>query len=183
MLLEDGRSIKMIDFGTARDLGRTAKDRRPPRRASTPKVMLRRSRSSASPSRAATCLPWPAHCTICSPARRRKDSTPPANWASSCALRQVSARRVPLVVRADQDQPGGRATGTLFLGEIKADLEKRQITREVMCPRCQQTNKVREPYCSRCAGPLTDNAPPCHNCGKTNRMGSQYCIYCGNRLR
>ena len=27
MLLEDQKSIKMIDFGTARDLGRTAKDR------------------------------------------------------------------------------------------------------------------------------------------------------------
>src|SRR5207302_7779698 len=27
MLLEDQRSIKLIDFGTARDLGRTAKDR------------------------------------------------------------------------------------------------------------------------------------------------------------
>jgi len=42
---------------------------------------------------------------------------------------------------------------------------------------------VREPYCARCAEPLTDPAPPCHNCGKTNRMGSRYCIHCGNHLR
>ena len=67
--------------------------------------------------------------------------------------------------------------------EIKADLEKRQVTREVSCPKCHHTNKVREPYCARCAEPLTDPAPPCHNCGKTNRMGSRYCIHCGNHLR
>ena len=67
--------------------------------------------------------------------------------------------------------------------EIKADLEKRQVTREVACPKCKHTNKVREPYCARCAEPLTDAAPPCHNCGKTNRMGSRYCIHCGNHLR
>ena len=67
--------------------------------------------------------------------------------------------------------------------EIKADLEKRQVTREVSCPKCHHTNKVREPYCARCAEPLTDAAPPCHNCGKPNRMGSRYCIYCGNHLR
>ncbi len=45
------------------------------------------------------------------------------------------------------------------------------------------TNKVREPYCSKCAEPLTDPTPPCYHCGKTNRMGSRCCIHCGNRLR
>ena len=67
--------------------------------------------------------------------------------------------------------------------EIKADLEKRRVTKEVTCPKCQQVNKVREPYCSRCAAALTDAAPPCHNCGKENRMGSRYCIHCGSIMR
>jgi serine/threonine protein kinase len=67
--------------------------------------------------------------------------------------------------------------------EIKADLERRRVTREVPCPRCQHGNKVREPYCAKCAEPLTDPTPPCHHCGKNNRMGSRCCIHCGNRLR
>ena len=67
--------------------------------------------------------------------------------------------------------------------EIKADLEKRRVTREVACPKCKAVNNVREPYCAKCAEPLTDVTPPCHHCGKTNRMGSRCCIHCGNRLR
>ncbi len=67
--------------------------------------------------------------------------------------------------------------------EIKADLDKRQVTREVACAKCQHINKVREPYCGKCAEPLTDPTPPCHQCGKSNRMGSRCCIHCGNRLR
>src|SRR5262249_59218194 len=49
--------------------------------------------------------------------------------------------------------------------EIKADLEKRQITREVSCGKCQAVNKVRDPYCAKCAEPLTDPMPPFHHCG------------------
>ena len=55
--------------------------------------------------------------------------------------------------------------------ELKADLEKRQVTRERTCRKCGQVNKVREPYCGKCAEALTDPTPPCHHCGKVNRMG------------
>src|SRR5262249_34327273 len=57
--------------------------------------------------------------------------------------------------------------------EIRADLEKRQVTRERACPQCGRINNVREPYCVKCAGALTDPTPPCHHCGKINRMGSR----------
>jgi serine/threonine protein kinase len=67
--------------------------------------------------------------------------------------------------------------------EFKADLERRQVTKQVSCPECQTVNTVREPYCFKCAAPLTDPSPPCTHCGKLNRMGSRCCIYCGNRLR
>jgi serine/threonine protein kinase len=67
--------------------------------------------------------------------------------------------------------------------EFKADLERRCVTKEANCPRCQALNPVRSPYCVRCAEPLTDLAPPCRHCGRTNRMGSWCCIGCGNRLR
>ena len=67
--------------------------------------------------------------------------------------------------------------------EFKKDLELQRITKEVACPECQTVNKVREPYCLKCAAPLTEVTPPCAHCGKQNRMGSRCCIYCGNRLR
>jgi serine/threonine protein kinase len=67
--------------------------------------------------------------------------------------------------------------------EIKADLQRRRVTKEMPCPKCQQVNKIREPYCCKCAEALTDPTPPCYHCGKTNRMGSRCCIHCGNRLR
>jgi serine/threonine protein kinase len=67
--------------------------------------------------------------------------------------------------------------------EVQADLERRGIAKEVSCPRCQASNPIRQPYCSKCAGALTDLMPGCNHCGKQNRMGSRYCIYCGNRLR
>src|SRR5262249_51560132 len=67
--------------------------------------------------------------------------------------------------------------------EFKADLERRQVTRETPCPSCQAMNPVRQPYCSRCAAPLTDPSPPCGQCGKVSRMGIRFCIHCGNRLR
>ena len=89
MLLEDQRSIKMIDFGTARDLGRTAQGTHGRQdHESTPKAMRRRSKSSASPSRAAICSRWPPRSTTWRPAKRRRASTPPRSWKSSWPIRK-----------------------------------------------------------------------------------------------
>ena len=57
------------------------------------------------------------------------------------------------------------------------------MTREVKCPKCATTNKVRTPFCVKCAEPLTEAAAHCNMCGKNNHMGTRFCIYCGNRLR
>jgi serine/threonine protein kinase len=67
--------------------------------------------------------------------------------------------------------------------EVRTDLERRHLTQEVSCPECQSVNPVRQPYCRQCAVPLTDLTPDCNHCGKANRMGARCCIYCGNRLR
>ena len=56
--------------------------------------------------------------------------------------------------------------------ELKTDLERQRVTRELPCPKCQTTNKVRTPYCVKCAEPLTESAAPCASCGKFNRMGT-----------
>jgi serine/threonine protein kinase len=68
--------------------------------------------------------------------------------------------------------------------EIKADLERRQVTREVPCPQCGRSNPVRHPYCRACCQPLTELSPlPCPSCGGRNRMGSRHCVHCAARLR
>jgi serine/threonine protein kinase len=66
--------------------------------------------------------------------------------------------------------------------EFKADLEREAVTKEVICPSCRQVNEVRQPYCSRCAEPLTPLGRSCRHCGKEGRMGCRWCIYCGKRV-
>jgi serine/threonine protein kinase, bacterial len=185
MLLEDQRTIKMIDFGTARDLGRTAKDRQ----AAKTRVYT----EGYAPPEQIVGKPEP-----------RSDL-----FALAGTLYHLATGKAPegfYTARELEEQLAGDggaipaeyrwfyelikinlaedAKDRYFSArEIKADLERRRVTTEVSCPKCQATNKVREPYCSRCAEPLTDSAPPCANCGKTNRMGSRYCIHCGSLLR
>jgi hypothetical protein len=185
MLLDDGPGIKMIDFGTARDVGRTQKER------------------LAAKTRVYTEGYAPPEQIIGKP-EPRSDL-----FALAGTLYHLATGKAPEGFYTAQEiekqlkEGNGAipADGRWFFElirinlaedandryfsarEFKADLEKRQVTREVSCGKCQATNRVREPYCTKCAEPLTDPTPPCHYCGKTNRMGSRCCIHCGNRLR
>jgi len=185
MLLEDGRTIKMIDFGTARDLGRTAKDRA----AAKTKVYT----EGYAPPEQIIGKPEPRSdlfalagtlfhlLTGKSPEgfyTARELETQLADGGGSWPPEHRWLFEL-IKINLSEDVKDRYFSAR----EIKVDLEKRQVTRELNCPKCRHTNKVREPYCARCAEPLTDPAPPCHNCGKTNRMGSRYCIHCGNHLR
>lgn len=185
MLLEDKRSIKMIDFGTARDLGRTQKEKL----AAKTRVYT----EGYAPPEQIVGKPEP-----------RSDLFALAGTMYHLATGKApegfyTAREIDAAFAdAANPLPGNQrwfyelvkinlaedVNERYFTArEIKVDLEKRQVTRERSCKRCNQTNKVREPYCSKCAEPLTDATPPCHHCGKSNRMGSRCCIHCGNRLR
>jgi serine/threonine protein kinase len=184
MLLEDQRSIKMIDFGTARDLGRTQKDRQ----AAKTRVYT----EGYAPPEQIVGKPEP-----------RSDL-----FALAGTLYHLATGKAPEGFYTARDLEEQLAGGTTIPAEqrwfyelikinlaedtkdryftareIKSDLERRRVTKEVPCTKCQHTNKVREPYCARCAEPLTEPAPPCANCGKANRMGSRYCIHCGSLLR
>jgi predicted Ser/Thr protein kinase len=185
MLLEDGRTIKMIDFGTARDLGRTAKDRA----AAKTKVYT----EGYAPPEQIIGKPEPRSdlFALAGTMYHLLTGKSPEGFYTARELEtQLSDGTPPwpaehrwlyelIKINLSEDVKDRYFSAR----EIKADLEKRQVTREVACPKCRHSNKVREPYCAKCAEPLTDPAPPCHNCGKTNRMGSRYCIHCGNHLR
>jgi serine/threonine protein kinase len=187
MLLDDGTGIKLIDFGTARDLGRGA-----PKKGRVA-AMTRVYTEGYAPPEQIIGKPEP-----------RSDL-----FALAGTLYHLATGKAPegfYTARELEEQlndPAGLlpaehrwfyelikinlaedANDRYFSArEIKADLARRRVTTEVPCPKCSNMNKVREPYCSRCAEPLTDLTPPCHHCGKSNRMGSRCCIHCGNRLR
>jgi serine/threonine protein kinase len=185
MLLEDGRSIKLIDFGTARDVGRSQKTR------------------LAAKTRVYTEGYAPPEQIIGKP-EARSDL-----FALAGTLYHLATGEAPegfytardLEARlADPADPipaehrwfyeliqinlAEDANDRYFsAAEFKADLERRRVTREIACPKCGASNVVRQPYCGKCAEPLTALTPPCGHCGKPNRLGSRCCIYCGNRLR
>jgi serine/threonine protein kinase len=185
MLLEDQRSIKMIDFGTARDVGRSQRTR------------------LAAKTRVYTEGYAPPEQIIGKP-EARSDL-----FALAGTLYHLATGKAPegfYTARELDGRLNGSANALtadqrwLFelikinlaedvndryfsCREVKADLERRRIAKEVACPQCRAVNPVRQPYCCKCAAPLTALLPGCNQCGRANRMGSRCCIYCGNRLR
>jgi serine/threonine-protein kinase len=185
MVLADQRSIKMIDFGTARDVGRSSKTR------------------LASKTRVYTEGYAPPEQILGKP-EARSDL-----FALAGTLYHLLTGKAPegFYTARELERQLADAAGPIPVGqrwlfelikinlaedvhdryfscrEVKSDLEKRQVTCEVSCPQCRAVNPVRQPYCGKCAAPLTDPMPPCGQCGKVNRMGSRCCIHCGNRLR
>lgn len=184
MLLEDGRSIKLIDFGTARDVGRGSKTR------------------LAAKTRVFTEGYAPPEQIVGKP-ETRSDL-----FALAGTLYQLLTGKAPeghytaldlkdQLEREGSLPPQGRWLYELLrinlsedvndryysAREFKQDLLAGRLTTEAACPQCRTVNKVREPFCQKCAAPLTDLTPPCAACGKPNRMGSRFCTECGSRLR
>jgi serine/threonine protein kinase len=184
MLLDDQRSIKMIDFGTARDLGKTAKEQM--------KAKTRVYTEGYAPPEQIVGKPEPRSdlFSLAGTMYQLITGKAPEGFYTAREIEGKLAENgaVPaeqrwlyelIRINLSEDVHDRYHSAA----EIKRDLEKRQVTREVSCAKCNAVNKVREPYCSRCAEPLTESTPPCHHCGQVNRMGSRYCIYCGNRMR
>lgn len=185
MLLEDQKSIKMIDFGTARDLGRTLKERlagktrvytegyAPPEQiVGKPEARSDLFALAATLYHLATGKPPEGFYTAKELEGQLTD--PKASLPS-----QYRWFYELIKINLSEDVNDRYFSAR----EIKADLERQQVTKETPCPDCKTTNKVRTPFCIKCARPLTDANAHCSSCGKNNRLGSRFCIFCGNRLR
>jgi serine/threonine protein kinase len=185
MLQEDQRTIKMIDFGTARDTGRSQKTK------------------LAAKTRVYTEGYAPPEQILGKP-EARSDLFALAGTLYHLATGKApegfyTARELEKQL-ADSNGPIPAEQRWFFelikinlaedvndryfsCAEVKTDLARRQVTKEVPCPKCQAVNPVRQPYCNKCAASLTEALPPCGHCGKSNRMGSRFCIHCGHRFR
>ncbi len=185
MLLDDGKSIRLIDFGTARELGRTAKSR------------------VAAKTRVYTEGYAPPEQVIGKPELRSDlfalagtlyqllTGKAPEGQYTALELREMLSAH-PSTLPDDQrwlyeliaTNLAEDVNDRYFSAkEIKVDLHRKQITSSLACPACRHVNKVREPYCTQCAAPLTDPMPNCMNCGRVNRLGSRFCTQCGGRMR
>jgi serine/threonine protein kinase len=185
MLLEDQKSIKMIDFGTARDIGRTAKEQH--------KSKTRVYTEGYAPPEQIIGKPEPRSDLFALAGTLYHLATgksPEGFYTAKEIDTQLADPACPWpkehrwffeLIRINLSEDANDRYYSAK--EIKADLVNKRVTKEVACPKCKTTNKVREPYCSKCAEGLTDATALCHQCGKSNRMGSRCCIYCGNRLR
>jgi serine/threonine protein kinase len=184
MLLEDQRTIKMIDFGTARDIGSTQKERM--------KAKTRVYTEGYAPPEQIIGKPEP-----------RSDL-----FALAATLYHLATGKAPegtftaREVETELAKPNGYPQQYRWFYELikinlaedvndryfsakefRADLDRKRVSKDMPCPKCQATNEVRKPYCVKCAAPLTDVTLLCNQCGKNNIMGSRYCIHCGNRIQ
>jgi predicted Ser/Thr protein kinase len=66
--------------------------------------------------------------------------------------------------------------------DLKGDLERGEILREIYCPTCGTATPAREPYCRGCATPMAPAGAPCIKCNRTTLLGSRFCVTCGARL-
>jgi predicted Ser/Thr protein kinase len=185
MLLTDQRSIKMIDFGTARDLGKGQRTRL----AAKTRVYT----EGYAPSEQIIGKPEPRSDLFALAATLYHLATgqPPEGFYTAKTIDAELAKpncsyppQYRWFFELIKTNLAEDANDRYFSArEINADLEKQRVTKEVTCPKCQATNPVRSPYCVKCAEALTDPTAACNHCGKNNRMGSRCCIHCGNRLR
>lgn len=184
MLLEDGRSIRLIDFGTARGVGRGSKTRlaaktrvftegyAPPEQiVGKPEVRSDLFALAGTLYQLLTGKAPEGHYTAMELKEwldRGEGILPQHRWL-------YELLRINLAEDVNDRYYSAR--------EFRDDLAGNRLTTHAACPRCRSSNPVRVPYCGNCAAPLTDFLPPCHACGQANRMGCRFCMACGSRLR
>jgi predicted Ser/Thr protein kinase len=185
MLLEDQKSIKMIDFGTARDLGRTAKERAAGKTRVYTEGYAPPEQIVGKPEARSDLF------ALCATLYHLITGKAPEGFYTAKEIETQLAdpkSAIPSQYRWFYDliriNLSEDVNDRYFSAkEVKADLTAGRVTKEAPCPKCKTLNGVRTPFCTKCAEPLTDPTAPCVMCGKYNRMGGRFCIYCGNRLR
>ena len=183
MLLADMKTIKMIDFGTARDIGKTAKDRE--------KAKTRVYTEGYAPPEQIIGKPEPRS-DLFALAGTLFHLVTGKSPEGSFTAKEIETKLGDNSIAAKDKwfwelmkiNLAEDVNDRYFSAkDFKVDLEKKGLTKDVKCKKCSTASPFRTPYCTKCATPLTDVSVACNQCGKNNMMGSKFCIYCGSRLR
>jgi serine/threonine-protein kinase len=180
MLLPDGVTIRLIDFGTAREMGHGVKERG----VAKTKVYT----EGYAPPEQIIGKPEP-----------RSDLFAMAGTLYHLATGQAPeghftgrelTKKLPEMPEGDRwfyelvaiNLSEDVCDRYLTARDMKGDLERRSITREIYCPTCGTPTPAREPYCRGCAAPMAPAGPTCHKCERPTLLGSRFCVTCGARL-
>ncbi len=180
MLQPDGQGIRLIDFGTAREMGKGPRERM----VAKTKVFT----EGYAPQEQVAGKPEP-----------RSDL-----FALAGTLYHLATGKAPdghftgydLTKKLATDPEADRwfweilsinlsqevCDRYLTARDMKGDLERGLVTREVYCPKCGTATPAREPYCRGCSGPIAPPGPSCHQCEWPSWLGSRFCVKCGARL-
>ncbi|HMP04209.1 MAG TPA: protein kinase [Gemmatales bacterium] len=184
MLLEDGRHIKLIDFGSARDLGRegaagAAKTRVFTEGYAPPEQIIGKPETrsdlfglAGTLYHLATGRAPEGHYTALELRERLADPKSSLPAADRWFFELLATN---LAEDADDRYYSARW--------FRQDLAQKSLTTQRSCPQCGERNGVREPFCRKCAAALTEPTPSCVSCGKINFMGCRFCTQCGVRMR
>ncbi len=185
MLLHDHKSIKLIDFGTARDLGKTVQERAKKKTVVYTEGYAPPEQVLGKPEARSDLFSLAA--TLYHLATGEEPNGTFTGQELEAELKSPNCKYPPnerwfydlirINLAEDTDDRYYSAK------EFKRDLEQQRVTTQIACGKCKTVNEVRVPFCKKCAEPLTEAHAHCNSCGKDNRMGSRFCIYCGNRIR
>jgi serine/threonine protein kinase len=184
MLAPDGSTIRMIDFGTARALGKSAKERSVPRTKvftegyAPPEQVIGRPEPRSDLFALAGTLYHlvtgkapEGFFTSREIAARLRDSN------SSLPVEEQWFYEI-LATNLAED-PADRY---MSADDLRRDLELQRVTRERECRKCRTPNDAREPFCKSCAEALAPEGALCKKCQHMNLLGCRFCIQCGSRV-
>lgn len=180
MLLPDGETIRLIDFGTARDLGVGAKERG----VAKTKVYT----EGYAPPEQVIGKPEPRSdlFALAGTLYHLATGRAPEGFFTGREVAKDLSTYPPserwfwelLAVNLAEDVNDRY----LSARDLRGDLERGSVTREVFCAKCGNPTPAREPYCRGCAAPMAPAGGPCPKCERATLMGCRYCVTCGARL-
>lgn len=180
MLMPDGKTIRMIDFGTARELGHTARERGVAKTKvytegyAPPEQVVGRPEARSDVFALAGTLYHLA-----------TGQAPEGFFTGKEILGRLAEFPAAdrwfyelMAVNLSEDKNDRYADA----GAFRRDLAKQAVLREVQCPACKHFTAAREPYCQQCAAPLAAPGPPCPGCERVGPAGCRFCVACGSRV-
>lgn len=186
ILLDDRSGIRMIDFGTARDLGTSGPDGQKSKTRiftegyAPPEQVVGRPEARSDLFALAGTLYHLATGNSPEGTSTGREIASRLEEKNSLAYPEDDRWFWELIRINLSEDPSDRYYSAR---EFARDLSARKLAKEFNCPSCLTSNPVRTPYCNQCAAELTDPGNACPDCGKPSRMGCRYCIDCGGRIR